>query len=163
MIVWYTVCQCTYFICILSFNTMWFPQLKRGLTFNNFTQPQSISHFSSTRPQWELLKRDSNSKSLISHRAGVNPSGLPWVSDTQTHTYRHALCYHNFTNNWHKVLVNFTHVNSSCTQKLLNILPFPCHPFKSSLSQGNNGRNVWPLEPVSGAIERLAAGSDAVN
>lgn len=65
---------------------MWYTQLKWGLTFNTFTQPQSISHFSSTRPQWELLKRDVNSKSLISHRAGVNPAGLPWVSDTQTHT-----------------------------------------------------------------------------
>lgn len=58
-------------------NAVQYPQLKWGLTFNAFTQPQSISHFSSTRPQRELLKRDSNSKSFISHRATVNPTGLP--------------------------------------------------------------------------------------
>lgn len=74
-------------VSILSPNTVWYPQLKWGLTFNAFTQPQSISHFSSTRPQRELLKRDSNSKSLISHRATVNPSR---VTLSQWHPNAHT-------------------------------------------------------------------------
>lgn len=59
-----------------------------------------------------------------------------------------------------KVLVNFAHVNGSGPKKIAEHRP---HPFKSGLSPGNNGGNIWTLEPVSGAIERPAAGSDAVN
>lgn len=159
---------CSYWVCILSPKTMWFLQLKWGLTFNTFTQPQSISHFSSTRPQWELLKRDRNSKSLISQRDTVNPTGLPRVSDTQTHT--HTYCtymYMHFAIRMSQ-LTNISGEHHLCKhwqsqKKLLNIIAIPSHPFKSGLSQGNKGRNVWPLELVSGAIERLAAGSDAVN
>lgn len=61
---------------IFCHSALWYLQPKSGLTFTAFAQPQSISHFSPTRPQWELLKRDSNSKSLISHGAKVNPTGL---------------------------------------------------------------------------------------
>lgn len=97
------------------------PTTKWGLTFNNFTQPQSISHFSSTRPQWELLKRDSNSKSSISHRAKVNPTGLRWFSDTQIHT-RIDAWFNHFTirisqTTDKKVLAMFIHENSSGPKK----------------------------------------------
>lgn len=159
---------------ISSLPTLRLPQLKWGLTFNNFTQPQSISHFSSTRPRWEVLKRDGNSKLLLQQ----SQSESHWVTLGQWHPHTHArthavthaqvraLYYQNFTNNWQNVLVKFVHVNTSSSEKkkkLLNILLFPSRPFKSGLSQGNNRRNARPLEPVSGAIERLAAGSDAVN
>lgn len=130
-------------MCLFGAGYVWYRQLKRGLTIHAFTQPQSISHLSSTHPQRKMLKRDKLGKLNLAQR--IPQSYLGRV--TPEHTTRTCLYLWEF--HW-QTGGRESLVEHAGSPKMLNVIPFPCYPFKSNLPRGNNGRNVRPLEPVSG-------------
>lgn len=144
-----------FLICVFGPGNVWYQQLKWGLTIHAFTQPQSISHFSSTHPQRKMLKRDILGKLNLAQRIPVTWGRWHLNTPRVPVSVRISL-----TNEKKKKKVL---LSTGAARKCWTSSPSPAIPLNPTSLEGTMAEMSGLWSQRAGAIESLAAGSDAVN